>query len=68
MPPRKCHRIRRRAGLKAHDRTRAALGGANFVAVAVLACCQMAAYVYYLLSYIPYGRKGAQKLASAAMK
>ena len=47
---------------------RAALGGANFIAVAVLACCQLAAYVYYLLSYIPYGRKGAQKLASAAMK
>ena len=43
-------------------------GGGNFVIVLVFACFQLAAYVYYLLSYIPYGRKGAQKLAAAAMK
>lgn len=45
-----------------------ALAKHNIVAVMFFACCQLAAYIYYLLSYIPYGRKGAQKLVAAAMK
>ena len=40
--------------------------GANFIVTVVTAACQVAAYVYYVLSYIPYGRKGAQKLAKQA--
>ena len=41
--------------------------GGNFVIVAFCAVCQVASYLYYILSYIPYGRKGAQKLVKAAM-
>jgi hypothetical protein len=41
---------------------------ASFVIVLILAGIQVCAYLYYLLSYIPYGRKGAQKLVAAAMK
>ena len=32
-----------------------------------LTVVQVASYIYYVLSYIPYGRKGAQKLAKAAL-
>jgi hypothetical protein len=39
---------------------------ANFIVVFFFAVCQLASYVYYVLSYIPYGRKGAQKLAKTA--
>ena len=39
----------------------------NFVIIAFCAVCQVASYLYYILSYIPYGRKGAQKLVKAAM-
>ena len=39
---------------------------ANFIVVLVFACCQLASYIYYVLSYVPYGRKGAQKLAKMA--
>eukprot|EP01045_Picozoa_sp_COSAG04_P008703 COSAG04_NODE_488_length_13495_cov_24.281257_8_plen_107_part_00 len=41
--------------------------GGNFIIVAFCAVCQVASYLYYILSYIPYGRKGAQKLVKAAM-
>jgi hypothetical protein len=43
-------------------------GNPSFVIVLILAGIQVCAYLYYLLSYIPYGRKGAQKLVAAAMK
>ena len=39
---------------------------ANLIVTVVTAGCQIAAYVYYILSYVPYGRKGAQKLAKQA--
>ncbi len=39
---------------------------ANFVVVLFFACCQLGAYIYYVLSYVPYGRKGAQKLGKMA--
>ena len=32
-----------------------------------LSVVQVASYIYYVLSYIPYGRKGAQKLVKAAL-
>jgi hypothetical protein len=40
--------------------------GGSFVMVFLFAACQLGSYVYYVLSYIPYGRKGAQKLAKMA--
>lgn len=39
---------------------------ANFIVVLFFACGQLAAYIYYILSYIPFGRKGAQKLVKTA--
>ena len=38
----------------------------NFVVVVIFACGQLASYIYYVLSYVPYGRKGAQKLVKMA--
>ena len=40
----------------------------NFIVVLFFAVCQLGSYVYYVLSYVPYGRKGAQKLAKMAFK
>ena len=33
-----------------------------------LGCCQFCTFWYYMLSYIPFGRKGARKLCDALVK